>query len=165
MEKKKLDKRLVTILVLLVIIIIELIILMFLRARGTIISNGTSDKTVSQNQCDIEMVNINPQDDEGIDEYTELVGYGQVSISKDYPYLYLQNPQDNEVYLSFDVTYNDEVLYSSDLIEPGKMEKFDIYSCLDAGKHTLIYSISSYDLDTKETYWSGIKQEQEILIK
>ncbi|MBQ0036649.1 MAG: hypothetical protein KBT35_07005 [Firmicutes bacterium] len=165
MEKKKLDKRLVTILVLLMIIIIELIILMFLRGRGVTISNGTSDKTVSQNQCDIETVNMNPTENEGIDEYTELVGYGQVSINKDNPYLYLQNPETNEVYLSFDVTYNDEVLYSSGLIEPGKMEKFDIYSSLDAGKHTLIYSISSYDLETKEKYWSGIKQEQEILIK
>ena len=78
--------------------------------------------------------------------------------------MFIRNLSDNEVYLSFDVFDNDELIYESKLIEPGNMEELDIYSRLNAGEHTLIYSISSYELETKAVLWSGIRQNQDIYI-
>ena len=99
------------------------------------------------------------------DEYFELMGFGQLEINKDNPYLNLINPSNNDVYLSFDVIYKNEVLYSTKLIEPGQMEQFNVYSCLDAGEHTITYSINVYDTTDQSTLWTGIQQEQEIVIK
>lgn len=99
------------------------------------------------------------------DQYFELVGFGQLEISQDNPYINLINPSENSVYLSFDVIYNDENLHSTKLIEPGKMEQYNVYSCLDAGEHTITYSINVYDLVDKKLLWPGIQQEQELLIK
>ena len=98
------------------------------------------------------------------DQYFELVGYGELEINEEQPYLNLINPSGNSVYLSFDVIYNDNVLYQTKLIEPGKMEQFDVYRLLDAGQHTITYSIDVYDLADQTPLWTDIQQEQEILI-
>ena len=117
---------------------------------------------VSDRQSDY----INPLDNrKQEDEYTELMGFGVLELDLNSPFIYLINPPDNEVYLSFDVLYEGQSLYKSDLIEPGKMEDFDAYSVLDAGEHTLTYLISSYDLQDKAVLWSGVQQNQDILIR
>lgn len=116
----------------------------------------------SKRQITAERPNLNSKDD---DQYFELVGYGQLQIDETNPYLNLINPSDNSVYLSFDVIYNDESLYSTELIEPGKMEQYNVYSSLDAGEHTLDYVINVYDLIDKKPLWAGINQEQQITIK
>lgn len=100
----------------------------------------------------------------GNNETFEIVGFGQLEIDKDNPNINLINSSDNSVYLSFDVLCNDEVLYKTNLISPGQMEQYDIYSKLDAGQHTLTYSIDVYDAN-ENILWSGIQQEQMILIK
>lgn len=100
----------------------------------------------------------------GNDDTFEIVGYGELEINKDYPNINLINSSENNVYLSFDVLYNNEVLYKTNLISPGRMEQYDIYHKLDAGQHTLTYSINVYDQD-ENILWSGIQQEQKILIK
>ena len=122
----------------------------------------TQQPEVSSSQLDASNPNLTKSDD---DQYFELVGFGQLEINKDNPYINLINPSENSVYLRFDVIYNDNVLYSTKLIEPGKMEQYDIYSCLDAGEHTITYSINVYDLIDKSPLWTGIEQEQEIQIK
>lgn len=149
----------------LTIIIIGLIILILI-ALGVLFLNWQKEDTVkfelSNNQVDASNPNlINKVDD----QYFELVGFGTLEIDSDNPNLNLINPSNNSVYLSFDVIYNDELLYQTKFIEPGKMEVFDIYSCLDAGRHTITYSINVFDLVDQKPLWTGIKQEQEILIK
>lgn len=117
---------------------------------------------VSKSQISADSPKLTSNED---DEYFELMGFGQLEINEQYPNLNMINPSENKVYLSFDVIYNDNVLYSTELIEPGMMEQFDIYSCLDAGEHTITYSIDVYDIDNMDPLWNGIKQEQEIIIK
>ena len=97
--------------------------------------------------------------------YTELMGFGRLELDESEPFIYLINPPDNSVYLRFGVFCDGEELYQSDLIEPGRMEDFDICSRLDAGEHTLTYSISSYDLKSRAVLWSGVQQNQDILIR
>lgn len=120
------------------------------------------EATVSKSQISADSPKLTSNED---GEYFELMGFGQLEINEQYPNLNMINPSENKVYLSFDVIYNDNVLYSTELIEPGMMEQFDIYSCLDAGEHTITYSIDVYDIDNMDPLWNGIKQEQEIIIK
>ena len=161
MEKKSIDRLILLIVVLLLIIVIELIIL-FCNSKVNF-SNGKTNKEVSKTQENLKLLEDRNNNDES--GFTEIMGYGEIKVNKDYPYIYLSNSENNGVFLSYDIFCDDKKLYSSELISPGKMETFDIYSCLDAGKHTLIYNINSYDLETHEAYWSGIKQEQEIFIE
>lgn len=160
-ENKKDKKRKIIIILILIFMLLEAAILIYLmilkRNSGSIIS----DKEVSDKQSEISY-DLNHQQDS--DTYTELMGFGELEINSDFHDIYLINPKDNDVYLSFDVIYDDETLYQSGLIEPGKMEEFDIYDRLDAGRHELTYSISSYELGTKALLWSGIRQNQQILI-
>ena len=98
------------------------------------------------------------------DDTFEIVGYGQLEINKDNPNINLINSSENNVYLSFDVLYDDEILYKTGLISPGQMEQCNVYNKLDAGQYTLTYSINVYDIN-ENILWSGIQQEQKILIK
>ncbi|MBQ1567855.1 MAG: hypothetical protein IIZ80_08215 [Erysipelotrichaceae bacterium] len=160
MDKRKQSKRKTIIILMFIIILIMIMFISYLLIRGDGSNIFISDKEVSENQSEINL-DIDHHKEEG---YTEVMGFGCLDIDKDYPFIYLINPEDNEVYLSFDVYKDEDMLYSSDLIEPGMMEEFNIYECLNAGKHTLTYSIASYDMKNKALLWSGIKQKQEISI-
>lgn len=159
-ENKNERKNLILIIIVIILLLISLVLLYILiseRFKKTVYS----DKTVSENQSDIAL-DIDRKDDS--DAYTELMGFGTLTINKSNPEVYLINPESNKVNLSFDVFYEDELLYSSGLIQPGKMETFDIYSRLDAGRHTLLYSISSYEQESNAVLWSGVQQKQDIQI-
>lgn len=162
-EKKK--KKKMTILwlyVLILLIIIGLLFyLYFMKKRDDVrIELNVSDKqTALDTSAKFRVLNKEEED-----EYIELVGYGLLEIDKDYPYIYLENPSDNDAYLKFDVIYKGETLYSSDLVEPGHMETYNIYERLDAGQHTISYVISAYRMSTMKAYWTGVEQIQEIII-
>lgn len=155
-RKKRINTYTFIIIILLILIGISGCVL-YKNINQDFIPLGLSDNQIQAS--DPNLLSRNKQDT------FELVGYGQLEIDDTYPNINLINPKDNAVYLKFDVIYNDEILYSTKLIEPGKMEQFNIYSCLDAGEHTLIYSIDVISMETKEVTWPGIRQEQEILIR
>ena len=160
MEKQRQSKRKTIIILMLIIILIMIVFISYLLIKGNGRNVFISDKEVSENQSEIDL-DIDHHKEEG---YTEVMGFGCLDIDKDYPFIYLINPESNEVYLSFEVYKDEDMLYSSALIEPGMMEEFNIYECLNAGKHTLTYSIASYDMKNKALLWSGIKQKQDISI-
>lgn len=157
MSKKKLIIFATTIIGLVILIAIGGIVLI-------VNSNSATDNIleISRSQIDASDPERTNSTDEG---YFELVGFGQLELNDSNRNLNLINPSENSVYLSFDVIYNDDVLYQTKLIEPGKMEQYDVYSHLDAGKHTITYSINVYDINDQTPLWKGIKQEQEIIIK
>jgi len=164
-KKKEPNKRTKTILILLLILLLLiiglLIYLYFIQQEAIKISVN-----VSENQQDINVpTRVRVLDSDKDETYTEIMGYGMLDIDKDYPLVYLSNPTNNDVYIQYDVIYNDELIYSTGLIEPGKMETFNVYDCVDAGEHTLTYSVSTYDLKTMEIYWSGLQQIQKIYVR
>ena len=161
MEKQERKKKMILIILIFIAFTALLIIVGLLAGRSRKDHTLYSDREVSENQSDLVVPSHQNRDE---DAYTELMGFGCLDIDEDYPFIYLINPSENEVYLSFDVIYNGETLYQSALIAPGKMEQFDIYSCLNAGRHTLTYSVASYDLENKAVLWSGIRQDQEVSI-
>ena len=161
MEKQKQSKRKMIIILMLLIIQIMISFICYLLIKGGGRNIFISDKEISDSQSEISLDIDHHQSEEG---YTEVMGFGCLDIDKDYPFIYLINPEGNEVYLSFEVYKDEDMLYSSNLIEPGMMEEFNIFECLNAGKHTLTYSIASYDMKNKAVLWSGIKQKQDISI-
>ncbi|MBQ6217261.1 MAG: hypothetical protein IJK53_07730 [Erysipelotrichaceae bacterium] len=161
MKERKQTKQTI-IIILLVTLLLLTGVSIYLSIRALISSRECCEMKVSDTQSDY----VNPLDNKTQeDAYTELMGFGRLELDLNSPFIYLINPPGNEVYLSFDVLYEGESLYKSDLIEPGKMEDFDICSVLDAGEHTLTYLISSYDLQDKTVLWSGVQQDQDILIR
>ena len=161
MEKQKQSKRKLIIILMFILILIMSLFIIWLLVNFSDRKTIKTDKEVSDTQSSIDFDPDHHHKEEG---YTEVMGFGCLDIDKDFPFIYLINPEGNEVYLSFDVYEDEEMLYSSKLIEPGKMEEFNIYECLNAGKHTLTYSIASFDMNDKTVLWSGIKQKQEISI-
>ena len=156
--ENKVSKKLTVIIIGLIILILIALGFLFVSFKGL----NTTKFELSNNQIDANNPNlINKVDD----QYFELVGFGRLEINNDNRNLNLINPSNNTVYLSFGVIYDNESLYQTKFIEPGKMEVFDIYSCLNAGEHTITYSINVYDLVDQKPLWTGIKQEQEIIIK
>lgn len=159
--KNKRIKILFIIIFILILLIVSIIVFADKLIKKDELVNTDPQLTVSQNQVEATTPNLNRHTES---EYFELQGFGTLDINKNNPYINLINPQDNDIYLSFEVTYEDKVLYSTKLIEPGLMEQFDIFNCLDAGEHTLIYLIDVYDMPNKNVLWSGIKQQQQIAI-
>ena len=159
--KNKNKSFLITIIFCLIVILILLVVTAcsFFKNKENLPAQTTS---IDNNQLDIKQPDLKSKNDES---YFELQGFGQLTIDINNPYVNLINPEGNDVYLTFDVLYGDNVLFQTELIEPGKMIQFDVYRSLDAGEHTLTYSIDVYDKTTNNVLWSGIKQEQDILIK
>ena len=98
-------------------------------------------------------------------DYTEIVGFGNIDISRSYPNIFLINPEDNPVFLQFDVYYQDVLLYSSDKIAPGSQDSVNVYNKLKPGNYILSYYITSYDLESEAIMMSGLLQNQEITIR
>ena len=157
-NKKKRNKRIIIIILLILLIIFSIfaVYLIFEKNRNS------QNLELSQNQMEASNPNLTNSVDDG---YFELVGFGRLQLDENNQNLNLINPSENRVYLSFDVIYNDDVLYESDLIEPGKMEQYNAYGGLNAGEHTITYSINVYDIENKKPLWTGIKQKQEVIIK
>ncbi len=159
-EKRQFKQDLILVLICVLILVISLG--SFNIARAVRAGAQPCDMNVSDTQKDIIMPTDKKKQE---DEYTELMGFGCLTLDQNDPFIYLINPSENQVYLSFDVMFGNEVLYKSDLIAPGKMEEVDVRSRLNAGEHTLTYVISSYDINDKSILWSGVSQYQDVLIK
>lgn len=154
-------------LILLICIILILFALVLFTSLKLLTNKNNVNKPIaniglSTNQTNAENPDLSSTSEQ---EYFELQGFGQLEINETNRNINLINPKGNKVYLSYKVLDGDNVLYETELIEPGKMIQFDIYSCLNAGEHTITYSIDVYDISTKVMLWSGIKQEQDLLIK
>ena len=156
-EKKKKKRRIIIAIIIIILLLLLILGYFLLRTR----ERSLPLFKISDSQLRAETPNLSRTSKE---EYFELVGFGQLEINKDNPCVNLINPSDNSVYLSFDVIYNDKSLYQTELIEPGQMEQYDVYSCLDAGEHTITYSINVYDITDQKPLWTGIQQEQELIV-
>lgn len=157
-ERLKHD-RVIQILLLVIVILLICGGIYFFMNRGTSYTGEITDANVSNNQTDINIPTRTSNT-----EYTEYNGFGKITVDVDYPNVYLTNPEQNTVYMQFDVYEGGDLLYESGLIEPGKMENLDVYTMLNSGDHTLTYSITTYDVETRELCMEGVRQEQEITI-
>lgn len=99
-------------------------------------------------------------------DYTEIVGYGSITLNKQNQNIYFENVASNSVLLQFEVLdESGSSIHQTSLIAPGEKENLNAYELLTKGNHTLTYMISSYDINTNRLLMSGIEQIQELVIE
>ena len=87
-----------------------------------------------------------------------LPGYEEITITAgtDTAYVALWNPPSNPCYFQFQMVYDDEVLYESGLIEPGKaVTEVPLGRTFDAGIYDLNIVINTFSLEDGETPMNG----------
>ena len=146
---------------LLLLILLLLALIIFLLFHFLYCKNHTHELLhVSSTQVGISEEDRNKIDDNPI----ILSGHGEILVNSKYPYVVLENVKGNNVYLRYSVYYDDNLLFTSDLISPGMCEKFDIYKLFKPGSYTLDYYVSAYDMNSRTPYWSNVNIKQEIQI-
>ncbi|GFO85983.1 MULTISPECIES: hypothetical protein [Anaerostipes] len=88
----------------------------------------------------------------------KIPGYGELTVPKNDSTwnITLANPKDNHCYFRYTITVNDDTLYKSDLIEPGKaIKQFKVSKRLDPGDYEIYLKISTYSMDDDLTPMNG----------
>lgn len=90
----------------------------------------------------------------------KVPGYDEITIRSNSNIwaMTLLNPEDNNCYFKYTITVNNttDVIYESDLIEPGKaITEFEPSFKLDKGDYELYLTISTYSLDQNLTPLNG----------
>lgn len=89
----------------------------------------------------------NGQEDIG-NEMIDFAGYDDVTVSASDPYMYLQNPETNDVYFSYVISDSSGKEYvTTDLIPPGKALQWNAKSALGSGSHTINMHVDTYDMN------------------
>lgn len=69
-------------------------------------------------------------------------------VSKENPNIQLQNYKENTKYLSYQILYNNNIIGKTDLIKPGNVVDFNIYSQFNQkGTYPIVLKIYSYNQD------------------
>lgn len=99
-------------------------------------------------------------------EMIAFVGTNSMWASKDEPYVYLQNPEENDVGFTYTVTNHNTgeiLLEETGLIPPGKAYAWEVYESL--GETTIVdFLVNTYDLETNAQYNGVHNPEVEIVI-
>lgn len=148
-----------------VVTIIIIILLLLLRSCG---GCGPTPTTPNRPDLEIEGDNkwdgtIQDQTETTITESIEIPGYSNLGVSKDNPTIRLGNPEENTVYLQYEITKDDEVIFETKAIKPGNMVEANMYELLDEGKNEVTISINTYDVET-ETACNGATQAVTITV-
>ena len=89
----------------------------------------------------------NGQEDIG-NEMIDFAGYDDVTVTASEPYMYLQNPESNDVYFSYVISDTSGTEYvTTDLIPPGKALQWNAKSALGSGAHTINMHVDTYDMN------------------
>lgn len=160
MEKENKEKKKI------ILLIVPLLIIIFCLIGYIIYSQTIASKESPEYKTSGIQVAIGTKDEKSDTEQrmTKIIGDNLNNIDYYHQYIYLQNDPDNHVFLQFDIYEGEELLYSSNLIEPNNMERINVYKMLDKGPHTLNYFITSHSLEDMSVMLSGIKQIKKIYI-
>ena len=117
-------------------------------AEGIILDDGAEN-------WDGEMEDLS-QDQPGI----KIPGYGYITVMSGETAwkITLANPKENNCYFQYSITIdeNENPIYESDLIEPGKaVREFEVNEPLEAGDYEIHLNISTYTMDDGLTPLNG----------
>jgi hypothetical protein len=105
---------------------------------------------------------------EEIIEYTDIPGYGDLTVSEEDPYVNLINLPGNTVLMSYTIVNDEteEVIYETEgVIEAGKMVPVDFYNLLgESGVYDLTFVIHTYD-DTTQAACNTVDQNVQVTVK
>lgn len=88
----------------------------------------------------------------------KIPGYGELRVPQGERTwnITLANPKENTCYFKYTIKVDDETLYESDFIEPGKaVREFEVSKLLDSGDYEIHLQISTYTMDDDLTQMNG----------
>lgn len=110
---------------------------------------------------------INNQNSNSISESKSEIsipGYSQLYVDSKNCLVSLINPTSNDVYFKYIIEINDSVIYSSNMIKPGKSLNINLFEKLKKGTYIANFKIETYDMVTMEKY-NGATQKVNIEVK
>lgn len=141
-----------------------LIGVIILSITGCIIlkNNGNSKNIIIDNDSvRIENKNMTNTNKE---ESIKIPGFKSETLDNNNQELYLTNPQDNSVYIKYDIKERNKTIYETDYIEPGLMVKANIYDSLSQGIHDIDINLFTRDIITGENC-NGAKMKIKVEVK
>jgi len=78
-------------------------------------------------------------------EYIDVAGYANLLVYEDHQEIDLINLPENTVFQQYTIFLDDEKIFETKLIQPGKVVKWNAYETLPSGKHNVVFHISTYD--------------------
>lgn len=165
-DKEKKKSRIKTIIIIILIALLlaggGIIAFLYLNGESIFAQENTMNFKVT------EPIPETPENQEVVEysgDYTEVVGYGEITIDSDTPCLYFDNVASNKVLLQFEVFDDDgNSIYLTPRIPPGERDSLNVLEELSQGHHNLTYLITSFEEGTNRVLLSGIQQIQEINI-
>lgn len=103
----------------------------------------------------------------GSENGIKIPGYGDIEIpeNSEKANITLLNPEGNPCYFQYTLKIDDTVLYSSDLIEPGKaIMEIDLKNLPAPGTYDLIMEISTYSFDENLTPMNGAEVKTTLVV-
>ena len=80
----------------------------------------------------------------------EIPGYSNQVVSKKNQEIALGNPNNNDVYFIYHIYQNDEEIYTTDLISPGRACSWNVYEQLNKGTYSLTFTVNTFDMETMD---------------
>ncbi|MBO5388095.1 MAG: hypothetical protein J6A59_08150 [Lachnospiraceae bacterium] len=154
-KKEGKGKLLSIILIVLVAILIGLCILLLRKQpNNKEIANAV---IASTEEADSDY-NGDKQDKPKNDKFTTIAGYTTVFVDEENPYIKLVNSEKNDVYFKYIIrdTKSNELIFESDLIEPGKQYKWAAKDSLTKeGTYETTWLIQTFNIETLQELTSA----------
>lgn len=96
-------------------------------------------------------------------ETTTFPGYAHLHVDKDYPFIYLSNPKENTVHMTYEIYNEGKLLVKSDAVAPGTELPMNIRKFLKPGNYVLQFSIKTFDVSTMNSC-NSVSQDVDITI-
>ena len=153
---------------LIVLVAIEIVLSVIVKKHDNTVveTNPAAQTTIVTNEAP--SVSIEQKDVSEIPKSNPFAGryvtyQGITTINKEEA-TYLINPAENDedVYMEFIVSENDEVLYSSDLVQAGKGIEVNFSEFLTTGEHKLTITMNPYVLSDGDYLKCPVNNAQEV---
>lgn len=137
----------------LIIIFLILGLLLICKFMGNTKNGIIIDKNAKDYTVEIELP-------EAYDESKILIpGFGDINVEKNYKEKGMQlfNPEKNDVYFKYELTLKEtnEIIYTTNLIPPGKSVEIFPWENISEGSYNLIVNIKTYSIENPEEQLNG----------
>lgn len=85
-------------------------------------------------------------------------------LSDEKPFIYLNNPDKNDVYFIYEIGLDGKILHTTDAIPPDHTVKVNLYDKLEKGKYHINLKLKTYDVKTKAES-NGVNSSFEVVVK
>ena len=153
--------------ILLLIIIILLLLLLLVTCSSRLGDRDLAIITAKgglQFEDDIAWDGLLPENggSQSSEETITFPGYSEIYASKDSTTA-LINPEENTVYMVYEIEYNGAVIYQTKAIKPGNKVDVNLAELLPIGSYDVTFNINTYNI-ADEAVCNGVTQVVKVII-